>query len=192
MQQSDLVHDSLVIGAGQGGLSTSHHLVRLGVEHVVLDADGAPGGAWQHRWDSLSMTDVHGVADLPDSPAPAVVADPANVVVPAWFADYERTHGLPVLRPVRVTEVTDDGGLLVVRAGERQWRTRTLVNATGTWTSPFVPRYPGADTFAGEQLHTRDYPGASTCAGAGCWWSGAGRPPCSSWGSWPRSPRRSG
>ena len=61
---------SVVIGAGQAGLSASYHLRRLGIDHVVLDANDAPGGAWQHRWDSLTMDDVHGVAALPDSEAP--------------------------------------------------------------------------------------------------------------------------
>ncbi|WP_408896730.1 NAD(P)-binding domain-containing protein [Nocardioides sp. R1-1] len=153
------VYDAVVIGAGQAGLSASFHLSRLGIDHVVLDANERPGGAWQHRWDSLSMRDVHGVADLPDGPAPGASSERANVAVPAWFGRYEADHRLPVVRPVRVDRVTDDGDLLVVHAGERSWTTRTLVNATGTWTRPFVPAYPGADTFRGEQLHTADYPG---------------------------------
>ncbi|CAI9411281.1 NAD(P)-binding domain-containing protein [Nocardioides sp. T2.26MG-1] len=156
----DAVLDSVVIGAGQAGLSASYHLRRRGLSHVVLDADGAPGGAWQHRWDSLSMRDVHGVAALPDSEPPADEAGRANVVVPAYFDRYEREHGLPVLRPIRVDEVTSAGDLLVVRAGDRTWTTRTLVNATGTWSHPFVPRYPGMETFRGEQLHPVAYPGA--------------------------------
>jgi len=163
----DRVWDSLVVGAGQAGLAASYHLVRQGVDHLVLDADPEPGGAWRHRWDSLTMDDVHGVADLPDATAPDRSPARANEVVPAYFADYERRHGLPVLRPVRVDEVTTEasgedargGGLLVVRAGERAWRTRTLVNATGTWTRPFVPHYPGIATFRGWQLHTAHYPG---------------------------------
>ncbi|CAM3552564.1 NAD(P)-binding domain-containing protein [Nocardioides zeicaulis] len=159
-QTSDAVLDSVVVGAGQAGLAASWHLSRRGIEHVVLDAEAHAGGAWQHRWDSLGMDDVHGVADLPGSPAPRTSARPANVVVPDWFADYERSHDLPVVRPVHVDRVEDEDGLLVVRAGERSWRTRTLVNATGTWTRPFVPYYPGASAFAGEQLHPADYPGA--------------------------------
>ena len=155
------VLDSVVIGAGQAGLSTSYHLRRLGLEHVVLDAEEGPGGAWQHRWDSLTMDDVHGVADLPDGPAPGRGSDRANRVIPAWFGAYEREHDLPVVRPVSVTRVEDrDDGLLVVRAGDRSWTTRTVVNATGTWSRPFVPHYPGQETFEGEQLHTVDYPGA--------------------------------
>jgi len=153
------VHDAVVIGAGQAGLSASYHLKRLGLDHVVLDADPQPGGAWQHRWDSLSMDDVHGVADLPDGPAPGRGRDRANDVIPGWFSDYERAHGLPVVRPVRVDGVEGVGDLLVVHAGERTWLARTLVNATGTWSQPFVPYYPGAETFLGEQLHTVDYPG---------------------------------
>jgi len=161
----DGVLESGVIGAGQAGLSTSYHLRRLGVDHVVLDADERPGGAWQHRWDSLSMDDVHGVADLPGSPAPGRGSDPANRVVPAWFADYEARYDLPVLRPVAVDRVTSEGELLVVHAGDRSWRSRTLVNATGTWRTPFVPYYPGAGDFRGEQLHASQYPGADAFVG---------------------------
>jgi cation diffusion facilitator CzcD-associated flavoprotein CzcO len=143
------------------GLSASHHLRRLGLDHVVLDADETPGGAWQHRWDSLTMADVHGVADLPGSPAPARGPEQANLVIPAWFAEYERIHELPVLRPVKVDRVESAGATLTVHAGSRSWTTRTLVSATGTWTRPFVPHYPGQRTFRGEQLHTVDYAGAS-------------------------------
>jgi cation diffusion facilitator CzcD-associated flavoprotein CzcO len=151
--------DSIVIGAGQAGLSTSYHLTRLGIGHVVLDADAEPGGAWRHRWDALTMRDVHGVAELPGDTPPPRDDRRANVVVPAYFAAYEHDHRLPVVRPVKVDRVEDDEGILLVHAGERQWRTRTLVNATGTWTHPFLPHYPGMETFLGEQLHTIDYPG---------------------------------
>lgn len=151
--------DSIVIGAGQAGLSASYHLSRLGISHVVLDADERPGGAWQHRWDALTMRDVHGVAELPDDSAPPRDAERANIAVPRYFAAYERAHELPIVRPVAVDRVDDDGGVLVVRAGQREWRARTLVNATGTWTQPFLPHYPGMETFLGEQLHTVDYPG---------------------------------
>lgn len=153
------VFDSLVIGAGQGGLSSSYHLKRLGIDHVLLDAEQQPGGAWQHRWDSLTMDDLHGVADLPDGRAPEVSDVPANIVVPRWFAEYERQHDLPVVRPVRVDSVVDEEGLLLTRSGDRRWLSRTLINATGSWRRPFLPHYPGRETFQGEQFHTVDYPG---------------------------------
>ncbi|WP_423221535.1 NAD(P)-binding domain-containing protein [Intrasporangium flavum] len=165
----------VVIGAGQAGLSAAHHLRRLGVApFVVLDADDAPGGAWQHRWDSLTMRDVHGIADLPGLAFADVLpdADPAsraNVAVPAYFAAYERRFDLPVVRPVRVTRVgpvdEDRDGLLRVETTAGPWLTRSVVNATGTWRSPFLPAYPGAQTFRGRQLHTVDYTGPDDLAG---------------------------
>jgi cation diffusion facilitator CzcD-associated flavoprotein CzcO len=158
--------DAVVIGAGQAGLSTSYHLQRRGIDHVVLDGDDAPGGAWQHRWDSLTVHDVHGIAALPDAEPPRLETGRANEVIPAYFADYERTHHLPVVRPVRVGEVVEAGdGLLEVRAGERRWLTRTVVNATGTWSRPFVPAYPRAETFRGRQLHTHEYDGPESFRG---------------------------
>ena len=159
------VLDAVVIGAGQAGLSASYHLKKRGLTHVVLDADARPGGAWQHRWDSLTMADVHGVAALPDAEPPGLTPERANVAVARYFAAYEREHGLPVVRPVVVDRVTSRGELLVVHGSGRDWTARTIVNATGTWTRPFVPHYPGMETFGGEQLHTVDYPGAEHFVG---------------------------
>ena len=154
------IFDSVVIGGGQAGLSSSYHLKKRGIEHVLLDSNPQPGGAWQHRWDALTMHDVHRVSDLPDDPIPdAVDTERANAFVPAYFNDYERTHDLPVIRPVQVRSVRDDDGLLRIDSDNGTWLSRTLVNATGTWTRPFIPYYPGAETFVGEQLHTVDYPG---------------------------------
>ena len=97
----------VVIGAGQAGLSTAWALAKQGFApgsgFVVLDADERPGGAWQHRWPSLTVGTTHRVNDLPGLPfAPATDSLRAREVVPAYFAEYERTFGLPVHRPVRV------------------------------------------------------------------------------------------
>lgn len=164
-------YNSIVIGAGQAGLSTAYHLKRLGVSpFVVLDANEEAGGAWQHRWDTLTMSDVHGVSDLPGEELPGHDEQArANEVVPGYFADYERRHELPVERPVAVTAVEpvddDPAGLLRVRAEDADRLTRTVVNATGTWDSPFVPSYPGMGQFQGRQLHTVQWTGPDEFAG---------------------------
>ncbi len=152
-----------VIGAGQAGLSTAWALAKQGfvpeTGFVVLDADEGPGGAWQHRWPSLTVGTTHRVNDLPGLPfQPATDSLRAREVVPAYFAEYERTFDLPVHRPVRVRAVsrTDDDRFLV-RTDSGDWVADSMVNATGTWTRPFVPRYRGQETFTGRQLHTVDY-----------------------------------
>ncbi|WP_157000716.1 NAD(P)-binding domain-containing protein [Agromyces laixinhei] len=42
-------------------------------------------------------------------------------------------------------------------APQHELSTQFLVNATGTWGSPFVPYYPGMADFAGRHVHTSDF-----------------------------------
>jgi thioredoxin reductase len=159
--------DVVVIGAGQAGLSSAYFLRRRGLDHVVLDANPGPGGAWQHRWPTLRMATVHGIFDLPgmrfDPPPPD---QPAVEALPAYFAAFEREFDLDVRRPVRVSSVRygQDDRLLVDGDAE-PLAARAVINATGTWTKPFWPHYPGRDLFLGRQLHTADYRGPDEFAG---------------------------
>jgi thioredoxin reductase len=162
--------DVVVIGAGQAGLSAAYGLHRAGLEpgagFVVLDGEDGPGGAWRHRWPTLRVDTVHRINDLPGLPfAPADPSRPAAEVVPAYFAEYERAFDLRVRRPVHVTAVRDRAPGLVVETDTGVWSARALINATGTWTHPFRPRYPGQETFRGRQLHTADYRGPEEFTG---------------------------
>ncbi|MFQ1000693.1 FAD-dependent oxidoreductase [Modestobacter sp. SSW1-42] len=159
-------NDVVVIGAGQAGLSAAYELHRRGADFVVLDGDAGPGGAWQHRWPSLRLDRAHRIAPLPGMELPdADPAAPASEVVAAYFAEYERHFELPVRRPVAVRAVHATGEGFVLDTSVGEWTARGLVNATGTWTRPFWPAYPGRELFRGRQLHAADYRGAAEFAG---------------------------
>ncbi|MFI7127161.1 NAD(P)-binding domain-containing protein [Nonomuraea sp. NPDC050153] len=158
MEETEVV----VIGAGQAGLSSAYFLRRFGFEPVVLDAADGAGGAWRHRSPSLTMDKVHGIFDLPGvARVPGVDGRrPAAEVVPAYYAAYEEELGLDVVRPVRVDSVRHGAdGRLVVGTGSGEWSARAVINATGTWTRPYWPYYPGAPDFAGRRLHYAGYRG---------------------------------
>jgi cation diffusion facilitator CzcD-associated flavoprotein CzcO len=162
--------DVAVIGAGQAGLSAAYFLRRAGFApetgFVVLDADAAPGGAWRHRWPSLRFGAAHRIYQLPGMPLGEVDHDaPVAAVVARYFADYEARFALPVHRPVRVGAVRRAGDRLLVEGDAGALTARAVVNATGTWTRPFWPWYPGRERFAGRQLHTVDYRGPEEFAG---------------------------
>lgn len=156
----------VVIGAGQAGLTAAYWLQHRGLtpwtDFIVLDRNDGPGGAWRHRWPELTLGKAHGIHDLPGlqlgKPDTSV---PAAEVVTRYYGDYERQFGLPIERPVRVEHVRSLGegtdAPLEIRAGARTWLSRLVINATGTWTKPFVPYAQGADNFAGLQLRTVDY-----------------------------------
>ncbi|WP_419993287.1 NAD(P)-binding domain-containing protein [Streptomyces boninensis] len=159
--------DTVVIGAGQAGLSAAYFLRRAGLDFVVLDHSPGSGGAWQFRWPTLTYGKAHRVHDLPGMRLEeGDTTRPAAEVVGEYFGAYERAFDLPVLRPVDVTAVREgDDGRLVVESSAGTWTTRTLINATGTWDRPFWPRYPGQETFRGRQLHTAQYNGPDDFAG---------------------------
>ncbi|RSM68718.1 pyridine nucleotide-disulfide oxidoreductase, partial [Actinoplanes sp. ATCC 53533] len=161
--------------------SAAYHLKRRGFHSaltmpdsartfVVVDAEPEPGGAWRHRWQSLRMATVNGIFDLPGFPKPPIdPAEPSRTAVPHYFAAFERLTDLPILRPVTVTAVrradSDPDGELVVDTSHGQWVTQAIINATGTWTNPVRPHYPGQENFLGRQLHTHDYVSADELAG---------------------------
>lgn len=164
----------VVIGAGQAGLSSAYHLKQRGLESgrgfLVLDSEMQAGGAWQHRWPSLTLSTVNRIHDLPGLAFSDAVPDvgdtvEAAVAVPRYFAAYEQALDLQVLRPVKVGVVCERAGRFRVETDRGLFSARGLINATGTWQSPYVPDYPGKELFRGRQLHTHDYRIAAEFAG---------------------------
>ncbi|WP_237223583.1 NAD(P)-binding domain-containing protein [Rothia nasimurium] len=162
----------IVIGGGQAGLSASYHLAQRGyanalthptapLTYITFDAAEGPGGAWRHRWDSLTMATVNNIFDLPDFPRPRVeLTEPSKRAIPSYFADFEAAQELAIARPVAVLAVTATGnpGLpFELATTNGTWQAAAIINATGTWNNPILPAYPGQASFQGRQLHTRDY-----------------------------------
>src|SRR5699024_3809355 len=159
----------VVIGAGQAGLAAARTLVQAGLrpetDLLVLDAGEGPGGAWRNRWDSLTLGRAHGIADLPGLPlGPVGPAQPAS-------GREEQDWDLRVRRAAEEKAVrsgpTPD--LLAVHyetlGTPSSITTRLVINATGTWSRPYVPYVPGIETFTGAQLHTVGFRAAEDFAG---------------------------
>ncbi|MDR6610940.1 NAD(P)-binding domain-containing protein [Leifsonia sp. 1010] len=165
----------VVIGAGQAGLAVAYYLRRFelapGDDFIVYDRGPVTGGAWQHRWDALKLGSAHHVNDLPGMSELGLSFDtadrslPARDIVAGYYRRYEDYFGLQVQRPVTVHSVSDRGADLIVEHSAGETATRIVVNASGTWGSPFVPYYPGMNDFAGRHVHTSTYRSADEFAG---------------------------
>ena len=65
--------ETLIIGAGQAGLSTGYHLQQLGRPFLVVDGHERIGDNWRHQWDTLKLyspAKYDGIHGLP-FPAPS-------------------------------------------------------------------------------------------------------------------------
>lgn len=161
-----------MIGGGQAGLSVAFYLKRLGLEPgkdlIILDRGPGTGGAWQFRWEALRIGSIHRINDLPGMDALGITFDEADKTLPAkdvvadYYRQYEDYYELNIVRPSDVKLVSNRDLDLVVEYEDREGArheitTDVVVNATGTWGSPFIPWYPGRDSFKGRQLHTGEY-----------------------------------
>jgi putative flavoprotein involved in K+ transport len=159
--------DVVVVGGGQAGLAAGYHLRRQGLDFIVLDADPAPGGSWQHMWDSLHLFSPAEHSSLPGRLMPAQTGEtyPDAGHVVDYLTDYEKRYDLPVQHGTRVDAVRCDAGRLLVEADTGTWRARAVISATGTWSRPFLPTVPGRSDFPGRQLHTVSYRSPADFAG---------------------------
>ena len=150
--------DVVVIGGGQAGLAASYYLRRSELSFVILDGGPGPGGAWRDGWEGLRLFSPAQYSSLPGWPMPAATGDfPSRIQVVEYLTEYEQRYDLPVHRPVKVTAVHRTEDALLVQSASETWRARAVVSATGTWTRPFVPSWPGLSDFRGAQLHTASY-----------------------------------
>jgi putative flavoprotein involved in K+ transport len=150
--------DVAVVGGGQAGLSISHELAALDVEHVVLER-ARVGQSWRDRWDSFCLVTPNWFVRLPggwyEGP------DPDGYLTRQELADYFDSYAasLPgtVREGVSVEAADAHDGTFALRTSEGELRARSVVLATGAYQVPFRP--PGAASLppALLQLDATDY-----------------------------------
>ena len=132
----------IVVGAGQGGLSTSYFLTCRGVEHVVLER-GVVGDSWsRRRWDSFCLVTPNWSIRLPgagyDGPDPDGFMLRDDLV--AYLERWTEGFGCPVRTGVAVTGIRPgNDGRLLVHTSAGPMSANAVVVATGTMQAPRRP-----------------------------------------------------
>lgn len=153
--------DVIVVGGGQSALAVGYYLRRTELSYAMLDDGRAPGGAWQHTWASLRLFSPAQWSSLPGRLMRGTSYYPTRDEALAYLADYEARYALPIVRPVRVFRIERAGERLRIVTDGGAWTARAVVSATGTWSAPNVPRFPGQLCFAGRIFHSARYESAN-------------------------------
>jgi putative flavoprotein involved in K+ transport len=152
--------ETVVIGAGQAGLSAGYHLRKKGREFVILDSYERVGDNWRCHWDSLRLYSPALAAALPGMKFPAArTTYPTKDQMADFLETYCATFDLPVRGGVRVNKVNRDGERYVVTCTDgSSYTCDNVVVATGTFgRTPNVPAFAGELDPAIRQLHSSDY-----------------------------------
>jgi putative flavoprotein involved in K+ transport len=165
----------LVVGGGQGGIALGARLKRLEVPTVVIDRHPRAGDAWRARYKSLCLHDPVWYDHLPYLPFP----DHWPVFTPKdkmgdWLEAYTKLMELNYwssteCRSAQWDEAAQEWAVTVDRAGETVvLRPKQLILATGMSGMPEVPKFPGAERFRGEQVHSSEYRSGEAYRGRHC------------------------
>jgi putative flavoprotein involved in K+ transport len=150
--------ETIVIGAGQAGLSVGHHLARRGRPFVILDANQRIGDSWRQRWDSLKLFTPARWDGLDGMPFPAPPHSfPTKDAMANYLESYAAHFKLPVRNGIRVERLRREGRKYIARAGDRTFVADHVVVAMSSYQSPRIPPFSAELKRDIIQIHSRDY-----------------------------------
>jgi putative flavoprotein involved in K+ transport len=150
--------ETIIIGAGQAGLSLGYHLQQRDRPFVILEAGERVGDNWRRRFDSLRLYTPARFDALPGSPLP--VDDfhfPTKDELADYLESYAHRFELPVVTGITVDSLRHDGDRYVVRAGPHRFEADNVVVASGTFNQPRVPDFAPQLDPSILQLHSDEY-----------------------------------
>jgi putative flavoprotein involved in K+ transport len=171
--------ETVVVGAGQAGLTMSWLLQRAGREHVVLERRETLGGGWQDRWDGFRLVGPNWTTSVPGFDYRG--NDPNGFMTRDEVVDHFRAYAAGIAAPVELaTEVSrltarDDGrpGFKLTTSGG-EIDAREVIVAAGGFHEPRVPPDAALLSPRISQVHSHRYrnaeslpPGAVLVVGTG-------------------------
>ena len=154
-----------VIGGGPAGLAAAAELRRRGMHPVILERGERVGTSWRAGYDRLHLHTVRGLSGLPGFGIPRAAGRwPSRDAVIDYLERYRARHELEVRGSTEVERIDAAGAqdgegirwVIHTTAGERL-PARSVVVATGHAHTPYVPDWPGLESYTGQLRHAREY-----------------------------------
>ncbi|KAL8952004.1 MAG: hypothetical protein Q9222_002050 [Ikaeria aurantiellina] len=171
--EGDLEPTVLILGAGQGGLTSAARLHQLKIPTLIIDKNPRVGDNWRNRYHQLVLHDPVWYDHLPYVPFPShwPIFTPKDKLA-EWFESYAKLMELNVWNSTTLTDAKWDDTKrewtvnLERKMADGKTETRTLhprhvIQATGHSGEMKMPSIKGMDGFKGDRLcHSSQFSGA--------------------------------
>ena len=149
----------IVVGGGQSGLAAARALREGGLPAMILEAGDRPTGSWPHYYDSLRVFSPAAYSSMPGMPFPGDPDHyPGRDEVTDYLEQYAAGLDVEIRTNTRVATIRQDGKAFLVLTEDGQTLSASgIVAASGSFSNPHRPSFPGEDTFTGGLSHVADY-----------------------------------
>ena len=137
--------DAVVIGAGPAGLAVARELDHQhGIKALVLDRAAAPAISWRTRYDNFRLNTTGFLSHLPGQRIPLNAGRwPTKEDMVRYFDRYVQRQNISLLLGCDVHRVDRAAGGWRLDTSSGEIRTPAIVLATGNYSAPSIPAWPG-------------------------------------------------
>jgi putative flavoprotein involved in K+ transport len=165
----------VVVGAGPAGLAAAAELARVNVGATVLERASAVGASWRGRYDRLRLNSSRWFSALPGARWPRSVGHfPSRDQVVEYLEDYAGYHHMDVRLNTSLDRVERNGGGWHLHTSDGLMHAEHVIVASGYAHTPYIPAWPGRDSYQGQLLHAAEYRNAERFRGCDVLVVGAG------------------
>jgi cation diffusion facilitator CzcD-associated flavoprotein CzcO len=158
MMAQPIETNTLIIGAGAAGLAVGACLQKAGVPFIILEQAAQVGSVWRTHYDRLHLHTDKSNSKLPYWPIPKhfpKYLSRDQVVV--YLEGYANHFQLQPRWRQRVLSAIKQTEGWQVQTDDHVYHSENLVVATGYTRRPFLPTWPGQESFAGQIFHSAEY-----------------------------------
>ncbi|HLO28962.1 MAG TPA: NAD(P)/FAD-dependent oxidoreductase [Anaerolineales bacterium] len=149
---------TLVIGAGPAGLAVGACLKEAKIPGLILEKNEMVASAWHRHYDRLHLHTDKKNSALPFLSFPKDYPRyPSRTEVIHYLEAYAQRFQLDIRFRQEVISARPENGQWEVQTQDRLYHASNVVIAAGYNREPFLPTWPGQDSFKGNLLHSSQY-----------------------------------
>ncbi|WP_409068273.1 flavin-containing monooxygenase [Bacillus velezensis] len=152
------MYDTIVIGAGQAGISVGYYLKKSKQKFIILDKSHEAGESWKNRYDSLVLFTSRMYSSLPGMPLEGDKHGlPSKNEIAAYLKKYVKRFEIPIQLRTEVISVQKLKNYFLIKTNREEYQTKNLVMAAGPFHTPNIPSISRDVADHIHQLHSSQY-----------------------------------